>query len=193
MGAVASQITSLTIVYSTVWSDVDQRKHQSSASPVTGEFPAPMASNAENVSNWRRHHDTDPLWRESPVTTGSPSQRFSNAQCWCFRCRNMISRAVVTPCCSRYCNVLSKRNISWYKEKRQETISLTEISWRAIEFKAWIDIFIHRNLWDATSLIHNSGHPCLYPKRRNNLSVENECCFSCPVNISNVKFSNKNI
>ena len=32
MGAMASQITSLTIVYSTVYSDADQRKHQSSAS-----------------------------------------------------------------------------------------------------------------------------------------------------------------
>ena len=32
MGAIASQITSLTIVYSTVYSDVDQSKHQSSAS-----------------------------------------------------------------------------------------------------------------------------------------------------------------
>ena len=32
MGTVASQITSLTIVYSTVYSDADQRKHQSSAS-----------------------------------------------------------------------------------------------------------------------------------------------------------------
>ena len=32
MGTIASQITSLTIVYSTVYSDVDQRKHQSSAS-----------------------------------------------------------------------------------------------------------------------------------------------------------------
>ena len=32
MGAKASQITSLTIVYSTVYSDADQRKHQSSAS-----------------------------------------------------------------------------------------------------------------------------------------------------------------
>ena len=31
MGAVVSQITSLTIVYSTVFSDADQRKHQSSA------------------------------------------------------------------------------------------------------------------------------------------------------------------
>ena len=32
MGAIASQITSLTIVYSTVYSDADQSKHQSSAS-----------------------------------------------------------------------------------------------------------------------------------------------------------------
>ena len=32
MSAMASQITSLTIVYSTVYSDADQRKHQSSAS-----------------------------------------------------------------------------------------------------------------------------------------------------------------
>ena len=64
MGANASQITSLTIVYSTVYSGADQRKQQSSAllglyagnSPVAGEFPAQMASNAENVSIWGRHH-----------------------------------------------------------------------------------------------------------------------------------------
>ena len=63
MGATASQITSLKIVYSSVYSGSDQRKHQSSASlavvgnsPGTGEFPAQMASNAENVSIWRRHH-----------------------------------------------------------------------------------------------------------------------------------------
>ena len=34
MGAIASQITSLTIVYSIVYSDTDQRKHQSSTSLV---------------------------------------------------------------------------------------------------------------------------------------------------------------
>ena len=32
MGAIAAQITSLTIVYSTVYLDADQSKHQSSAS-----------------------------------------------------------------------------------------------------------------------------------------------------------------
>ena len=46
MGAMASQITNLTMVYSTVHSGPDQRKHQSSASLafVTGEFPAKIAS-----------------------------------------------------------------------------------------------------------------------------------------------------
>ena len=68
MGAMASQITILTIVYSTFYSGADQRKHQSSTSlafvcgihrlqiqiqiPVTDDFPARMASNAENVSIW---------------------------------------------------------------------------------------------------------------------------------------------
>ena len=46
MGAIASQITSLTIVYSTVYSDADQRKHQSSASLafVWGIHRGPVSS-----------------------------------------------------------------------------------------------------------------------------------------------------
>ena len=33
-------------------------------SPVTGEFPAQMVSNAENVCNWWRHHELLPFpWR----------------------------------------------------------------------------------------------------------------------------------
>ena len=47
MGIMVSQLTSLTIVYSTVYLGADQRKHQS---PVSLAFPAQMASNAENVS-----------------------------------------------------------------------------------------------------------------------------------------------
>ena len=64
MGAIASQITSLTIVYSTVYSDADQTKHQSSASlafvrgihrgPVNSPHKWPVTR--ENVSIWRRHH-----------------------------------------------------------------------------------------------------------------------------------------
>ena len=63
MGAMASQITSLTIVYSIVYSGTDQRRHQSSASLAfvihRRPVPAQMASNAENVFIWWRHHVTD--------------------------------------------------------------------------------------------------------------------------------------
>ena len=65
MGTIASQITSLTIVYSTVYSRRRSKEHQSSASltfvrgihrgPV--KFPAQRTSNVENVSIWWRHHD----------------------------------------------------------------------------------------------------------------------------------------
>ena len=64
MGTIASQITSLTVVYSTVlfrrrWKKIS-KLHVTSLyagnSPGTGEFPAQMASNAENDSIWWRHH-----------------------------------------------------------------------------------------------------------------------------------------
>ena len=64
MGALASQINSLTIVYSTVYSDAYQRKHLSSASlafvwgihrgPVNSTHKWPV--NAENISLWWCHH-----------------------------------------------------------------------------------------------------------------------------------------
>ena len=65
MGAIASQITSLTIVYSTLFRRRSTKTSKlrvtglcAGISPGTGEFPAQMASNAENVSIWWRHHDT---------------------------------------------------------------------------------------------------------------------------------------
>ena len=67
MGAVASQFTSLTIVYSTVYSGTDQRNHQSSASLaiVRGIHWWPVNSPHKRASNyitrkmlsiWWRHH-----------------------------------------------------------------------------------------------------------------------------------------
>ena len=77
MSAMASHITSLTNVYSTVYTGADQWKHQSSAgnSPVTGEFPVQMASNAENVSIWWRHRDSPRYW---PVVTGGFASHISS-------------------------------------------------------------------------------------------------------------------
>ena len=64
MNAMASQITSLTIVYSTVYSGADQRKHHSSASlafvrgihrwPVNSPHKWPVSR--KNVAIWWRHH-----------------------------------------------------------------------------------------------------------------------------------------
>ena len=61
MSAMASQITGIMIVYSTVCSGVDQRKHQSSASLafVRGIHQCPVNSpnsGADNVSIWWHHH-----------------------------------------------------------------------------------------------------------------------------------------
>ena len=46
-------------------------------SAVTGEFPAQMAGNAENVSFWWRHHDMETL-SALRVTGGFPSQKSRN-------------------------------------------------------------------------------------------------------------------
>ena len=67
MGAMASQITSLTIVYSTVYSGADQRKHQSSASlafvwgihrgPVNSRHKWPVTRKMFHLilSSWIQH------------------------------------------------------------------------------------------------------------------------------------------
>ena len=63
MSMMASQITSLTIVYSTVYSGADKKKTSKlrvtglceGNSAVSGEFPTQRASNAEKVSIWWRH------------------------------------------------------------------------------------------------------------------------------------------
>ena len=82
MGATESQITSLTIVFSTVYSDADQNETSklritglcAGNSPGTGEFPAQTAIYAENVSIWWRHHDeTISCKDEVPAVTMFPT------------------------------------------------------------------------------------------------------------------------
>ena len=71
MGAIASQITSLTTVYSTVYLDtvnIKAPRHWPLSGEFTGEFPAQMASNAENVFIWWRHHEPrDSVFGEAQV------------------------------------------------------------------------------------------------------------------------------
>ena len=87
MGAMASQNTSFTIVYSAVYSGEDQRNYRSSESLafVRGiyRFPAQRASNAENVSiRWRQHAKTKHHWsyvRKPTIISGLLLQRTSNS------------------------------------------------------------------------------------------------------------------
>ena len=74
MSAVASQMTDVSIVCSTVCSGAHQRKTSKLGvtglckgnPPVTGGFPTQRASNAENVSIWWRHH-----WPYNSAVAGS--------------------------------------------------------------------------------------------------------------------------
>ena len=67
MSVMASEITSLMIIYLTDYSDTDERKNSklhltglcAGNSSMTGEFPAQRTSNAENVSIWWSHHDSE--------------------------------------------------------------------------------------------------------------------------------------
>ena len=69
MGAMASQITNVSIVCFAVCSGTDQRKkikHRvpslcEGSPPVAGGFPSQRASNAENVSIWWRRHENSSL------------------------------------------------------------------------------------------------------------------------------------
>ena len=94
MSTMASQITSLTIVYLSVYSGADQRKHQISASLafVKGIHRWPGASNAENGSIWWRHHDSwgkselipqslKPSLRHTSLTLSKPSHHQSGPSC----------------------------------------------------------------------------------------------------------------
>ena len=59
-----SQITDVSIVYSTVCLGADRRKHQNFASLafVTDELPTQRASNTENISSWWCHHVVSGSW-----------------------------------------------------------------------------------------------------------------------------------
>ena len=75
MGVVESQITSFTIVYSTVYSDADQRKHQSSASLpfVWGIHRGPVNSPHKWPVTQKKFSFDDVIMPKDDQTTGPSS------------------------------------------------------------------------------------------------------------------------
>ena len=100
MGAMTSQITSLTNVYSTVYLGVDKKKTSklrvtglcAGNSMVTSEFPAQRASNAENVSIWWRHHEL--LIQAVPGVSWSGYQGPTSNGSWCIGIKGEMSGTV---------------------------------------------------------------------------------------------------
>ena len=92
MSTMASQITSLKIVYSTIYSRCRWKKISklcvtglcAGNSPVTGEFPAQRASNVENVSIWWHHHG----WPRSLSSWGVTRPQ---GDYWVYRRSNEVS------------------------------------------------------------------------------------------------------
>ena len=96
MTTIASQITSLTVVYSTVYSGPDQRNIKAPSHwPLCGEFtgtgeiPAQRASYAENVSIWWRHHVDAITYQYPKFYAGlpDPCQHFDESvtsSIWCY-------------------------------------------------------------------------------------------------------------
>ena len=84
MNTMESQITSLTIVYSTVYSRLRSTKTsklrvtglREGNAPVTGEFPAQMVSNAENAFIWWRHYGCKTPWVRSLLFSGRVTLTF---------------------------------------------------------------------------------------------------------------------
>ena len=61
-------------------------------SPLTGEFPAPRASNAKNVSIWWRHHDLS-HWNVKTARVYRPIYRTKWRLCyWYYMSQNTLSR-----------------------------------------------------------------------------------------------------
>ena len=106
MGVMASQITSLTIVYSTVYSGAVKKTSKlrvtglcAGKSPVTGQFPAKITSNAENVSIWwrpRGHPRLKPYaWRSvSEAIVNFHALLFGNLPAWDIQTSGGIASSV---------------------------------------------------------------------------------------------------
>ena len=101
MSPMASQITNLGIVYSTIYSGSDQRKYQSSASQAF-EFSAQKGSNAENVFIWWCHHGRKITLTHSWLWSRSGWPGCDETLSWCValptRCIYQVSNWYLKAC-----------------------------------------------------------------------------------------------
>ena len=136
MTVMSSQITGASNVYSPFCSGANQRKHQISESllcegnpQVTSRFPSQSSSNAENVSNWWRHH----VWFQWGVWT-------SNNRIWQWFRLGFVLTNMVKPAISIPLEIV----ISNHKDLG--TLLLAQIG------RTWMEFLHPQEIWDV--IIH---------------------------------------
>ena len=148
MSARASQIVSLTIVYSTVYLGADKKRHQSSSSLalVRGIHRWPVnspckARNAKNVSIWWRHHETS--WYYS-LQTVHEVQHTKHTRYWRLLCIVVVKYRAILPIFFRI--IPSGLGRSWINNSKltcndwwitRMSLDLTDDTSELVQVKAW--------------------------------------------------------
>ena len=208
----ASQITGVTIVYSTVysrcWSKKTSKLHVTGLCegnpPVTGEFPAQRASNAENVSIWWRHHVfvcfevwgrylwSGNIYSLTFIATGATFYskvlyQVSMAQCipsaLAMQILQSCSKPSISPGKWKWCPLLLKR--SWRREikRLQWTVTLillqsqlNEAQWYTSEN---CDHPHHLECCVCLNAIAHEAHRCMFAHFRPPALLSTMPCFCC--------------
>ena len=128
MGTIPLQITSLTIVYSTVYSDADQRKYQSSAS-----LALVRASNTKYVSIWWRHHSHNSNLMELSFCSYLNSKWNNRYEFfkWHARCAGLgVTKPIFSvPLFSTF-SVIAKTNVSyWISRSYLAGVAAAQLRW----------------------------------------------------------------
>ena len=127
MNMMASQITCLTIVYSTVYSRHRTKKtlklrvtgHCVGNSPVIGEIPAQRDSNAQNISIWCRHRCIDYMGNRTFSFYGNrfqlliPFHRNIKFKCLCLL--KLSTQNISIWCRHRCIDYMGNRTFSFYE------------------------------------------------------------------------------
>ena len=131
MGAMASQITGDSIIWSTVGPGAEQRKHQSPrhwalGGKFTGDrwIPAQKASVAEHISIWRRHHvsGVSIIWSIFGVTVSIDSVNHINS--------TMKALVIPTGNIAKVCDPKPNIHISWCaRDFRKSAMWLINVLW----------------------------------------------------------------
>ena len=121
-------------------------------SPVTGEFPAQRASNAENVSIWWCHHAADVL---TPNCAKPSEDIMLTKKLGKFSSKFLWLRVILSPLMSSISQPEQlEHNYSWHLKWSHKLTGGPFYYYGLTLIPAWISNYIHYKMWDEL-LIHS--------------------------------------